>query len=131
MCGIAGAYSFKNKIVEQQWLQNAATSLNKRGPDNQNFVTIGKASLVHARLSIIDTSESANQPQYDASGRYAIIFNGEIFNYQTIRNELLQKRQLNAKGLRNLMQSFVLQRNIIFFIAFFRLFVKINYLILL
>ncbi|HRH56126.1 MAG TPA: asparagine synthase (glutamine-hydrolyzing) [Chitinophagales bacterium] len=91
MCGIAGAYSFKNKIVEHQWLQNAATSLNKRGPDNQNFVTIGKASLVHARLSIIDTSVAANQPQYDASGRYSIIFNGEIFNYQTIRNELLQK----------------------------------------
>lgn len=91
MCGIAGAYSFKNKIVEQQWLQNAATSLNKRGPDNQSFVTIGNTSLVHARLSIIDTSVGANHPIYDASGRYAIIFNGEIFNYQTIREELLQK----------------------------------------
>jgi len=91
MCGIAGAYSFKNKIVEEKWLQNAATSLNKRGPDNQNFVTIGKASLVHARLSIIDTSVVANQPIYDVTERYAIIFNGEIFNYQDIRNELLQK----------------------------------------
>lgn len=90
MCGIAGAYSFKNKIVEQQWLQNAAISLNKRGPDNQNFVTIGKASLVHARLSIIDTSTAANQPIYDITERYAIIFNGEIFNYQTVREELLQ-----------------------------------------
>ncbi|HRB19314.1 MAG TPA: hypothetical protein PKZ14_04470, partial [Chitinophagales bacterium] len=72
MCGIAGAYSFKNKIVEQQWLQNTATSLNKRGPDNQNFVTIGKASLVHARLSIIDTSTAANQPIYDSTERYSI-----------------------------------------------------------
>ncbi len=91
MCGIAGAYSFKNKIVEPQWLQNAATCLSKRGPDNQNFVTIGKASLVHARLSIIDTSAAANQPIYDASGRYSIIFNGEIFNFQTVREELVQK----------------------------------------
>lgn len=91
MCGIAGAYSFKNKLVEQQCLQNAATSLNKRGPDNQNFVTIGKASLVHARLSIIDTSVAANQPIYDITQRYAIIFNGEIFNYQSVREELLQK----------------------------------------
>jgi asparagine synthase (glutamine-hydrolysing) len=72
-------------------LQNAATSLNKRGPDNQNFVTIGNCSLVHARLSIIDTSGSANQPIYDATGRYAIIFNGEIFNYQEIKKELEQK----------------------------------------
>lgn len=91
MCGIAGAYSFKNKLVEQQCLQNAANSLNKRGPDNQNFVTIGKASLVHARLSIIDTSVAANQPIYDITQRYAIIFNGEIFNYQSVRDELLQK----------------------------------------
>mgnify|MGYP000849095459 CR=1 FL=1 len=91
MCGIAGAYSFKNKIIEQQWLQSAATSLNKRGPDNQNFVTIGNTALVHARLSIIDTSTTANQPIFDCTQRYSIIFNGEIFNYQTIRNELIQK----------------------------------------
>ncbi|MBK8350972.1 MAG: asparagine synthase (glutamine-hydrolyzing) [Saprospirales bacterium] len=91
MCGIAGAYSFKNKIISDEWLQNAATSLNKRGPDNQNFISIGNCSLVHARLSIIDTSESANQPIYDATGRYAIIFNGEIFNYQEIKKELEQK----------------------------------------
>ena len=91
MCGIAGAYSFKNKIISDEWLQNVATSLNKRGPDNQNFISIGNCSLVHARLSIIDTSESANQPIYDATGRYAIIFNGEIFNYQEIKKELEQK----------------------------------------
>ncbi len=91
MCGIAGAYSFKNKIIQDEWLQNAANSLNKRGPDNQNFVTIGKASLVHARLSIIDTSTQANQPIYDSTERYAIIFNGEIFNYQTIKKELEEK----------------------------------------
>lgn len=91
MCGIAGAYSFKNKIIQDEWLQNAANSLNKRGPDNQNFVTIGKASLVHARLSIIHTSTQANQPIYDSTERYAIIFNGEIFNYQTIKKELEEK----------------------------------------
>jgi asparagine synthase (glutamine-hydrolysing) len=91
MCGIAGAYTFKNQIVQEQWLQHAAASLQKRGPDNQQYTTTGKASLVHARLSIIDTSESANQPIYDTTGRYAIIFNGEIFNFQDIRNELLQK----------------------------------------
>ncbi len=91
MCGIAGAYSFKNKTVEQEWLQNAAQSLHKRGPDNQHFVTIGKASLVHARLSIIDTSEQAHQPIYDSTGRYAIVFNGEIFNFQSVRKELEAK----------------------------------------
>lgn len=91
MCGIAGAYTFKNKIIEQKWLQRAADSLNKRGPDNQQFVTIQKAALVHARLSIIDTSTTANQPIFDATGRYAIIFNGEIFNYKSIRETLIQQ----------------------------------------
>ncbi len=91
MCGIAGAYSFKNKIVEKEWLQQVAHAMNRRGPDNQNAVTIGKSSLVHARLSIIDTSESANHPIYDESGRYAIILNGEIFNYLSIRKELEQR----------------------------------------
>lgn len=91
MCGIAGAFTFKNKSIDVQWLQNAANSLNKRGPDNQQYVLINRAALVHARLSIIDTSNAANQPFYDVSNRYAIIFNGEIFNYQTIKNELVQK----------------------------------------
>ncbi|MFN8238838.1 MAG: asparagine synthase (glutamine-hydrolyzing) [Chitinophagales bacterium] len=91
MCGIAGAFSFKGKMIQDDWLKNAAVSLNKRGPDHQQYATIGKAALVHARLSIIDTSEIAHQPIYDASGRYAIIFNGEIFNFQSIREELRQK----------------------------------------
>ncbi|MDB5227246.1 MAG: asparagine synthase [Bacteroidota bacterium] len=91
MCGIAGTFSFKNKVVSDEWLQNAATSLNKRGPDNQNFITIGKTSLVHARLSIIDTSAAGDNPIYDETGRYAIIFNGEIFNFQPLRKELEQK----------------------------------------
>lgn len=91
MCGIAGAYTFKNKTIEQQWLQNAAVSLNKRGPDFQNSISINNAALVHARLSIIDTSEAAHQPLFDSTERYAIIFNGEIFNFQTLKQELEQK----------------------------------------
>lgn len=91
MCGIAGAFTFKNKKIQEEWLQNAATSLNKRGPDNQHFVTIGNASLVHARLSIIDTSAAGDNPIYDETGRYSIIFNGEIFNFQPLRKELEEK----------------------------------------
>ena len=88
MCGIAGAYSFHQKSIAEKWLQDAAVSMNKRGPDNQNFVVIQKAALVHARLSIIDTSVVANQPIYDNSGKYAIVFNGEIFNFLSLRKEL-------------------------------------------
>lgn len=89
MCGIAGVYRFdRNKDIPDKWLTDAARSLQRRGPDHQGHVRIGHAALVHARLSIIDTSEAANQPLYDSSGRYAIIFNGEIFNFQALRAEL-------------------------------------------
>lgn len=91
MCGIAGAYSYNKKKIEDKWLKHAAKTLDKRGPDNQNIATIGNAALVHARLSIIDTSENANQPFYDSSARYAIVFNGEIFNFQEIKKELIHK----------------------------------------
>jgi asparagine synthase (glutamine-hydrolysing) len=94
MCGIAGIYKWKaEKNIPGEWLQAAAQTLNRRGPDNQNIVQIRNTALVHTRLSIIDTSVAANQPIYDSSGRYAIIFNGEIFNFQSIR------RELEAKGV--------------------------------
>ena len=92
MCGIAGIYKFKpEKTIPDAWLQAAADVLKRRGPDNQNIVRLGNAALVHARLSVIDTSVAANQPIYDSTGRYAIIYNGEIFNFQDIRMELEQK----------------------------------------
>ena len=92
MCGIAGAYGFKNNVNElQPYIQPAAQQLSKRGPDNQNTITIGNAVLGHARLSIIDTSSAGNQPMYDETGRYAIIFNGEIYNYKLLKKDLEQK----------------------------------------
>lgn len=92
MCGIVGAYGFKNNANElRQYIQPAVQQLSKRGPDNRNTVTIGNAVLGHARLSIIDTSPAGNQPMCDESGRYAIIFNGEIYNYKLLKKDLEQK----------------------------------------
>ncbi|QQR99014.1 MAG: asparagine synthase (glutamine-hydrolyzing) [Sphingobacteriales bacterium] len=90
MCGIAGVYAISSKVdTPKDVLQNVATSLNKRGPDNQSIVEIQNVVLVHARLSIIDVSSSANQPFFDKEKRYTIVFNGEIFNYQTIKEDLI------------------------------------------
>ncbi len=89
MCGIAGIYAF-NKAAEayKSYLNSAVTSLNKRGPDNQGVYFHQSVGLGHTRLSIIDVSEAANQPMSDETGRYTIIYNGEIYNYQEIRKEL-------------------------------------------
>ena len=60
-------------------------SMRHRGPDSEGFYTDGPLAFGHRRLSIIDLSDSANQPFIDNSGRYIIIFNGEIYNYAEIK----------------------------------------------
>ena len=59
----------------------------RRGPDGGAFSIHDSVGLGHRRLSIIDTSENASQPMSDPSGRYTITFNGEIFNYQELREK--------------------------------------------
>lgn len=92
MCGITGIFAFNllgkiNKIH----ITNATMALEKRGPDFQDVYFDEWVGLGHRRLSIIDTSSIAHQPMWDASKRYCIVFNGEIFNYQELKQELLNK----------------------------------------
>jgi len=92
MCGIAGFIDFKKSSTEET-LADMACSVTHRGPDGQgiyfqqtNMAAIG---LGHRRLSIIDLSTSANQPMhYDG---LHLIFNGEIYNYSEIREELIKR----------------------------------------
>jgi asparagine synthase (glutamine-hydrolysing) len=62
--------------------------IKHRGPDADGFYHDDQIALGHRRLSIIDLSDAANQPLTDASGRYMIIFNGEVYNYLEIRKTL-------------------------------------------
>lgn len=91
MCGIVGIIS-KNK-EELHKIEVATQTLSKRGPDNQNVVVYEQLALGHARLSIIDTTESANQPFTDESGRYVIVYNGEIFNFLELKAQLVKDGQ--------------------------------------
>lgn len=69
----------------------ATQALAKRGPDFQDIYTDGFVGLGHRRLSIIDTSDAGNQPMWDESGRYCIIFNGEVFNFKELKSALQSK----------------------------------------
>jgi len=89
MCGITGIFAFnqggKLNITN---LAKATEAIGSRGPDNQGHFKNDFVGLGHSRLSIIDTSPEANQPMTDVSGRYTIVYNGEIYNYKTLRQEL-------------------------------------------
>ena len=100
MCGITGIFAFNlvgkfNKIH----VTDATLALQHRGPDFQDIYLDEWVALGHRRLSIIDTSEAGNQPMWDESNRYGIVFNGEIFNFKALRVEL------ESKGVRFRSQS--------------------------
>jgi len=87
MCGIVGIISSNEKELSK--IATATRTLSKRGPDNRSTEKFKGLSLGHARLSIIDTSIAANQPFKDVTERYTLVFNGEIYNYQELKEELV------------------------------------------
>ena len=92
MCGITGIYS-KNLAgkIHMINLSRATDLLARRGPDARGVWMNDNIGLGHRRLSIIDTSENGNQPMTDVSGRYRIVYNGEIYNFHELRQELLSR----------------------------------------
>ena len=92
MCGIGGIVNTNNSKVDPGIVNNISRSLEHRGPDNSSIKFISDSvSLVHTRLSIIDLNDRSNQPFSSEDKRYTIVFNGEIYNYKEIREELLSQ----------------------------------------
>jgi asparagine synthase (glutamine-hydrolysing) len=89
MCGIVGIIRFDNKAVDHKDIEVLNDSLAHRGPDNKGcwYSAARTIALGHRRLSILDLSQEANQPM-SYRDRYWITYNGEIFNYIEIREEL-------------------------------------------
>ena len=88
MCGITGYLGFNG--AHSGTLAAMITAMQHRGPDAQGqwFDEASEIALGHARLSIVDLSEAGAQPMTSASGRYLMVYNGEIYNHQDIRQEL-------------------------------------------
>ncbi|MEM9326071.1 MAG: asparagine synthase (glutamine-hydrolyzing) [Bacteroidota bacterium] len=89
MCGITGVFSF-NTVgrIHLIHLEAATTALEKRGPDVHQTWFDETIGLGHRRLSILDTSAQSNQPFFDATERYALIYNGEVYNFQELKQRL-------------------------------------------
>jgi asparagine synthase (glutamine-hydrolysing) len=90
MCGIAGIIKTDGCSPDGARLRSMITAVAHRGPDASGLYTNGPAGLAHARLSIIDL-EGGSQPMSIADGTLWITFNGEIFNYVELRDELINK----------------------------------------
>jgi len=87
MCGIAGWYRRGGKPVPQGALVAACDRLRHRGPDDAGYLTDGDFGFGMRRLSIIDV-DGGHQPIFSPDGRFAIVFNGEIYNHPELRREL-------------------------------------------
>ena len=91
MCGIAGILQFDGSNVSKPILQAMTRVLSHRGPDGEGFYISGPVGLGHRRLAIIDLSPAGIQPICNEDQTIWIIYNGEIYNFKDIRQELLQR----------------------------------------
>ncbi len=93
MCGIFGVIAnYDEKYIK------SIDQISHRGPDSFGYYRQENLFLGHTRLSIQDLSENGNQPMYSADGRYVIIFNGEIYNHNDLRKELLSDVTFKSTG---------------------------------
>jgi len=94
MCGIAGAFSFSSSLLASTAKVKSMTdAIAHRGPDGEGVweSVNGKVVLGHRRLAIIDLSDLSKQPMMDASGKFVIVFNGEIYNFCELKEDLINQ----------------------------------------
>ena len=90
MCGIAVAIGLSGQPIERVAVERMATSLVHRGPNDSGIYLDGSIGMGFRRLSILDLSEAGHQPMVSEDGQHVLVFNGEIFNYVELREELRQ-----------------------------------------
>lgn len=91
MCGICGQFYFgADKLVAEEDLRRMTQTLAHRGPDDEGYYLSGRLGLGFRRLSIIDLA-GGHQPMSDEEGRVWVVFNGEIYNYRELRDDLQQR----------------------------------------
>jgi asparagine synthase (glutamine-hydrolysing) len=91
MCGIAGFTQFHNKQGDVETLREMGQAILHRGPDDCGEFLEDNIGLCHRRLSIIDLSTAGHQPMHSYNDQYTIVFNGEIYNFLQIREQLIEK----------------------------------------
>ena len=98
MCGITGIISKSIENNSLSAIEKMTDSMHHRGPNSEGIWSQENVFLGHRRLSIIDTSDSSNQPFLSSCGRYVMVYNGEIYNYSQIKSQLQNKYNFETKS---------------------------------
>ena len=88
MCGIAGIFNLNGELVSPVLLRKMTDAIAYRGPDGEGFYIDSFIGLGHRRLAIIDLTAAGHQPMTTIDGKYSIIYNGEVYNFQDLQSEL-------------------------------------------
>jgi asparagine synthase (glutamine-hydrolysing) len=92
MCGICGiVHSDRSRPIDPRLVERMNQALRHRGPDGEGVLVDGNAGLAHRRLSIIDLSDAGRQPMTTEDEQLWIVFNGEVYNYLELRQDLLAR----------------------------------------
>ena len=90
MCGILGVFNLNGNPVDEASLMKMGDQLVHRGPDGEGSYINSEIGLVHKRLSILDISQKGKQPMYSKDQKWIVVFNGCIYNFKELRDELEQ-----------------------------------------
>src|SRR5688572_1986554 len=88
MCGIVGVFNLDGEPFSHNHLKAMTNSLSHRGPDGEGYFIEEQIALGHRRLSILDLSPKGGQPMSSKNGEWVIIFNGCVYNFFELREEL-------------------------------------------
>lgn len=106
MCGITGILHFNKLPDAPERVGRMTNAIAHRGPDAEGFYDEPCIALGHRRLSIIDLSGAANQPFFDRTGNYVLVFNGEIYNYLELKHKLTDYNFTTSSDTEVLMAAF-------------------------
>ena len=91
MCGILGIYNLEGSPINKESLVEMGNQISHRGPDGEGIYIQNNLGFVHKRLAILDPTANGQQPMHSKDGKWAVIFNGCIYNFKELREELIQK----------------------------------------
>ena len=91
MCGISGIINLHHQVISESSIKKMMQKIKHRGPDDEGIFISSNVGLGFVRLSILDLSPAGHQPMHSDDDELVIVFNGEIFNYIELREELKLK----------------------------------------